>query len=395
MVEPVPLDSVIIRFGGELWLKKTWTKRYYTRRLISNIKQMLKHHHVECEVIRRHDRIYLKTRNAVEAAREMSRVFGINSVSPALEIGSTELGQVVDTSVLLARHVLRDGDRFAVRCRRVGRQSYSSRDVCNEVGQKILENLGDALALTVDLEHPNRVLGVEVRDDKAFVYSENLGGAGGMPLGTQGRVVCLVDHDVESVVAGWLAMKRGCPLVPLHFDCTSSADKAEMKKGWDKMKILFDWAVGFPRRLRVAPFQDILGVLAEIQPQALAELLCCRVMYRVAERVADQVGAEGLVTGEEVGEATGQTLWNLRVSEMAVKKYPLLRPLIGLSKAEVEGLARLIGVSENTCVASAHDAIAGKPAIKVELEEIVEAEADLNIDKLIARCVDELLVVDL
>ena len=170
--EHVAFDSVVVRFGGELWLKKTWTRRRYVRCLIENMKRVLKRYNVEYgEVMRRRGRLFLKTTSAVEAVSTLSRVFGISSVSPALEIGSNKFERVVDNSVSLASHTLSKGDSFAVRCRRVGEHPYSSRDICREIGRRVLEKFGETRDLTVDLKHPDRVLGVEVRDKKnSFSY---------------------------------------------------------------------------------------------------------------------------------------------------------------------------------------------------------------------------------
>jgi len=187
----VAFDSVVVRFGGELWLKKAWTRRRYVRCLIENMKRVLKRHNIEYgEVMRRRGRLFLRTTSAVEAASRLSRVFGISSVSPALEIGSSELENVVDKCVFLASHVLGEGNSFAVRCRRVGEHPYSSRDVCKEVGRRVLDELRETRSLTVDLNRPDVVLGVEVRGDEAFVFGEVVKGVGGMPLGTQGRAIC-------------------------------------------------------------------------------------------------------------------------------------------------------------------------------------------------------------
>ena len=395
--EHVAFDSVVVRFGGELWLKKTWTRRRYVRCLIENMKRVLKRYNVEYgEVMRRRGRLFLRTTSAVEAASRLSRVFGISSVSPALEVGSNKLEDVVDKCVFLASHVLGEGNSFAVRCRRVGEHPYSSRDVCREVGHRVLDEFGEARSLTVDLKRPDAVLGVEVRDNEAFVFSEVVKGIGGMPLGTQGRVICLLSGGVDSAVASWLVMKRGCPLVPLYFDCKPYTDEVATERAMEIAKVLCDWAVRFPRRLHVVPYGHVLGTIVKNCPRRLTCLLCKRMMYRVAEVLADQVRAEGIVTGEAIGEQASQTLRNLRVLDRAAEKYPVHRPLLGFDKAETEGLARKIEAYKITarnvqgCKAAPH-----KPATKAKLEEIEEAETKLNIQEIVKRCVGELEVVDL
>ncbi|MDH5267616.1 MAG: tRNA 4-thiouridine(8) synthase ThiI [Candidatus Bathyarchaeota archaeon] len=397
MSKPVTFDTVVVRFGGELWLKKTWTRRRYIRCLIENMKRVLKRYNVEYgEVMRRRGRLLLKTTSAVEATSKLSRVFGISSVSPALEVGSNKLEDVANKCVFLASHVLSEGNSFAVRCRRVGEHPYSSKDVCREVGRRVLDAFDETRSLTVDLKRPDVVLGVEVRGDEAFVFGEVVKGVGGMPLGTQGRVVCLLSGGVDSAVAGWLVMKRGCQLVPLYFDCKPYTDEIATERAMEIAKVLSDWAVGFPRRLYVVPHGHVLGAIVEKCPRRLTCLLCKRMMYRVAEVLADQVRAEGIVTGEAIGEQASQTIQNLRVLDEAAKMYPVHRPLLGFDKAETEGLARKIEAYKITarnvqgCKAAPH-----KPATKAKLKEIVEAEARLNIDEMVERCVGELKVVDL
>ena len=397
MSEHVAFDSVVVRFGGELWLKKTWTRRRYIRCLIENMKHVLKRYNVEySEVMRRRGRLFLRTTSAVEAASKLSRVFGISSVSPALEVGSSKLEDVVDKCVFLASHVLGEGNSFAVRCRRVGEHPYSSRDVCREVGHRVLDEFGDTRSLTVDLKRPDVVLGTEVRGNEAFVFSEVVKGIGGMPLGTQGRVICLLSGGVDSTVAGWLVMKRGCPLVPVYFNCKPYTNESTTERAMEIAKALCDWAVGFPRRLYVVPYGHVLGAIVKNCPRRLTCLLCKRMMYRVAETLADQVRAEGIVTGEAIGEQASQTLRNLRVLDRAAEKYPVHRPLLGFDKAETEGLARKIEVYKITaknvqgCKAAPH-----KPATKAKLEEIEEAETRLNIEEMVERCVGELKFMDL
>jgi thiamine biosynthesis protein ThiI len=387
-------DSVIIRFSGELWLKKRWTRRQYKKQLVRNLKRTLKHYEVPySELLRRHSRFYLKTDSAREAAQHLSRVFGVSSVSPALE-SSSKFDDLMDKSTFLARTVLKRGNSFAVGCKRVGKQGYSSGDVRRLLGQRVLDELGEKLNLKVDLGSPDVVLGVEVRDDEAFVYSEVVDGVGGMPLGTQPRLVGLFSGGIDSAVACWLVMKRGSPLIPVYFDNSPFTDETTTKRALNVAKVLLGWAVGFPRRVYVVQHGENLKQIMEVN-RKYSCLLCKRMMYRVAERLAEQFRAEGIVTGEAIGEQASQTLTNLRVLNDAVEDYPVHRPLLGFDKAETEALARKIGTYKvSSKSAGACTAVPYQPSTKAKLEEVARAEEKLDIEKMIESSLNSLEVVE-
>jgi thiamine biosynthesis protein ThiI len=388
-------NAVIVRLGGEIWIKKGWTRRWYMRRLERNMKATLDYYNVaHSEMIRRGGRVFLRTRDAVAAAQRLSKVFGVSSVSPALETRA-ELDAIMDGCLSLARRLLSDGDTFAVRCRRVGEQTYSSQEVCRVLGHKVMEEFADR-EVAVDLDNPNIRFGVEVRHELGFVFSDVIRGVGGFPLGVQGRVVSLLSGGLDSAVAYWLVMRRGCPVTPLYFDCTPFTDESTTERAVEVTRALSDWAVGFPRRLYTVKYGKSLKKIAEGAPRRFTCILCKRMMYRVAERIADKVGAEGLVTGEAIGEQASQTLQNLRVLDRAAQRYPVHRPLLGFDKAETEGLARRIGTYEASARSAKEcQAVPYKPATKAKLEQIVEAENGLNIKEMVERCTRELMVVDL
>jgi thiamine biosynthesis protein ThiI len=387
-------NSVIIRFSGELWLKKRWTRRQYQKHLVRNLKKTLKHNEVPySELLRRYSRFYLKTDSAEEAAQHLARVFGISSVSPALE-SSSSFDDLMDKSMLLAGTVLERGNSFAVRCRRVGKQSYSSSDVRRLLGQRVLDELGEKLSLKVNLDSPDVVLGVEVRDEEAFIYSEVMNGVGGMPLGTQPRLVGLFSGGIDSAVACWLVMKRGSPVIPVYFDNSPFTDETTTERALNVARVLLDWATGFPRKVYVVQHGENLKQIMEVN-RKYSCLLCKRMMYRVAERLIEQFHAEGIVTGEAIGEQASQTLTNLRVLNDAVEEYPVHRPLLGFDKPETEALARKIGTYKvSSKSAGACTAVPYQPSTKAKLEEVNKAEEKLNIEKMIQKSLESLKEVE-
>jgi len=388
-------DSVIVRFSGELWLKKVWTRKYYEKRLARNLKQTLKHHQIPySELVRRHGRFYLKTSSAVDAAQILTKVFGISSVSPAMET-SSKLDEVIDKGIFLAGIVLEEENSFAVKCKRVGKQGYSSADVRKLLGQRVLDEFGEKLGLSVDLGNPDVVLGVEVRDDQAFVYLQMIEGVGGMPLGTQPKLVGLFSGGIDSAVGLWLVMKRGSPVVPVHFDISPFTDETTTERAYRVAEVLLSWAVGFPRKVYVVQHGENLKQIMQTN-RKYSCLLCKRMMYRVAERLAEQLRAEGIVTGEAIGEQASQTLTNLRVLNAAVKEYPVHRPLLGFDKAETEAIARKIGTYKfSSKKAGACTAVPYSPSTKAKLEDVIKAEEKLDIEAMIARSLDSIKIVEL
>ncbi len=392
--ELMEFNSIIVRLSGEIGIKGDWTRRAYERRLLKNIVDALSHYDVPYEkIVRKCGRIYLKTHSAMEASLKLARVFGISSLSPALETTS-KLNDIVEGSLSLATQTLQRGNTFAVRCRRVGHHPYTSADVCREVGRQILTAFPH-LDLKVNLRSPDVSLGIEVRDESAFAFTKILGGTGGFPLGTQPRVVCLLSGGIDSPVASWLAMKRGCPITPIYFDNSPFTDDATTERALNVAKVLFEWAIGFPRKVYVVPHGGLMEIV-EGGPKRLTCILCKRMMYRIAERIADMERAEGIVTGESIGEQASQTLRNLRVLSEAATRYPIHRPLLGLDKMEIEKMARKIETYQVSIQkAKACTAAPSKPATQAKIEEVRKAEEDLHVEGMVKSSLEGLRMVRL
>lgn len=393
--ETLKFDSVIVRFGGEIGIKGAWTRRTYEHRLLQNIRKVLKHHNVSfSDIVCKHGRFYIRTNAAKEVTSRLTQVFGVSSFSPALETTS-RINDVVAKCLQLADHMLSEGKTFAVRCRRVGEHDYKSLDVSREVGSQILKVFNQR-GLSVDLKHPNVTINIEIRENAAFIFSEKLTGVGGFPLGTQPKVVCLLSGGIDSPVACWLAMKRGCPIIPIYFDNTPFTDETTTERTIKVAKALFNWAIGFPRKIYIVPHGSNLMEFKRKCPERLTCVLCKRMMYRVAERIADMERAEGIVTGESIGEQATQTLRNLRVLNEAATRYPIHRPLLGFDKVETEMLAKEIGTYDiSTMKAAKCSAAPRKPLTMAKLQKVKEAEELLDIESMVQTSIESLKIMKL
>ncbi|MFW6117483.1 MAG: tRNA uracil 4-sulfurtransferase ThiI [Thermoproteota archaeon] len=382
-------DSVIIRFGGEIGIKGRWTRRAYERLVLENIKKVLEHYTIPYhQFVPKRGRIYIRTKSAEETAEKITRIFGVSSVSPAVETTS-EMNRIKDKAVQLAGDTLKRGSRFAVRCRRVGKHPYSSLDICREVGESILTEFTDR-NLEVDLTNPQVTIEVEVRGQNAYLFSKTLNGVGGFPLGAQARAVCLLSGGIDSAVACWLAMKRGCPTTPIYLDTKPFTDHRVTSRALDVARKIFEWNIGFPREVYIVPHGRNLETFITSIPRNLTCILCKRMMYRIAARIAEMEEGEGIITGEAIGEQASQTLPNLRVLSQAVTEYPIHRPLLGFNKVETEKLARKIGTFQiSTRAVGGCDAVPQKPTTEARLEHVKKAEQKLDIEEMVNKSISQ------
>ncbi|MEM2970760.1 MAG: tRNA uracil 4-sulfurtransferase ThiI [Candidatus Bathyarchaeia archaeon] len=325
---------------------------------------------------------------------KLAKVFGISSLSSAIQT-TCNIEDIKKVCVEVARQKFKPEQSFAVRCRRVGLHTYSSMDVCREVGRQILNELFP-LKLHVDLKNPQTEINIEIREDSAFIFTETVKGVGGFPLGSQKKLVGLLSGGIDSSVACWFVMKRGCPLVPIYFDNAPFTDETTLNKAVEVAKKLGDWSIGFEQKMYIVPHGGNLDKIITRAPRNLTCILCKRTMYRIAERIAEMEDAEGIVTGEAIGEQASQTIHNLRVLNMAVARYPVHRPLLGFDKNETEQLARKIGTYEASIgKATACSAVPQKPTTQAKIEEVEEAESVLDIDRMVEESTANLKIINL
>jgi thiamine biosynthesis protein ThiI len=204
---------------GEIGLKSSYVRREMKRRLMANISRLLREEGGSCTFLEEGGRLFLESDHP-STVGVLGRSFGLVSFSPVEETSSA-LEDILNLATQVASSGVKRGKSFAVRSRRVGDHPYSSMDVAREVGAAILSAHP---GLHVDLENPDWEIHVEVRGDKAYLYTDVIRGPGGIPLGSQGRVVALVE-DAGGMTASWLMMKRGCTILPAfeHDDRWASA----------------------------------------------------------------------------------------------------------------------------------------------------------------------------
>ena len=311
----------------------------------------------------------------------LERVFGVGNFARA---GRAPLD--VDA---IAGEILEDlgdtrVDTFRVSARRADKRfPLTSPQIEREVGGRIKEARG----WTVNLGAPQLTIHVEALSDEAFYYFGKNKGAGGLPVGASGRIVCLLSGGIDSPVAAWRMMRRGCRVLFVHFHSYPVLSKASQEKVRELVALLTRYQ--YDSRLWLVPFADVQQQVILTVPPPLRVVIYRRLMMRIAEDVARRHRARALVTGEVVGQVASQTLENMnRINE--VVQLPVLRPLVGMDKEEITGEAQRLGtypisiIPDQDCCTLFTPR---HPATAARRDDVERAEATLPAADMIARAI--------
>jgi thiamine biosynthesis protein ThiI len=317
-----------------------------------------------------------------EAKRRVARVFGIANFSLA--------GRAPHDFRALADAILADlGERqassFRVSARRADKRiPYTSPQIEREVGGLIKQARG----WRVDLEQPELTIHLEMLPEHAFYFFGKERGAGGLPTGTGGRLVCLLSGGIDSPVAAYRMMRRGCTVLFVHFHSYPILSRASQ----EKVREIAGLLAGYQQHARVAmvAFGELQQQVVLAVPPELRVVIYRRLMLRIAERIARKWHARALVTGEVVGQVASQTLENL-TTIAEVSALEILRPLVGMDKDEISDQAAAIGtlpisnIPDQDCCTLFTPR---NPATRARLSDVVSAEAALPIDAMVTAAVD-------
>jgi thiamine biosynthesis protein ThiI len=271
-------------------------------------------------------------------------------------------------------------ESFRITARRAFKTSpLSSLEMNRELGAHVLARH----PVRVSLEHPELNVHVEVVPGQAFVYGDRRPGPGGLPVGSSGMVAALLSGGIDSPVAAWRLMKRGCRVTFVHFHSVPYLPDVSRGKARGLVERLTEWQ--YVSRLHLVPFGEIQRAVVLAVPGPQRVVVYRRLMLRIAEVLARSSGALALVTGESVGQVASQTLHNLaRVDEVA--DMPVLRPLIGMDKLEITAQAEAIGTFGISIEPDADCCtlfVPKNPGTRASREEIAAVESRLDIAGLV------------
>ena len=329
-----------IRYG-EIGVKSPKIRRKFENKLISNIQTEL-----DCEFENDQGRITIITEEDDEKVHDvLNRVFGIVSYSPVYET-NTDKEKIAELINRLLPEIIEGGkfnpkkDTFAVRCRRVGTHDFTSQEMAAYAGSVVI----DSTDAKVNLSNPDFTLYVEVRNDRTYIYYEKIKGLGGLPVGTQGKVVCLISGGIDSPVAAFQMLKRGCSITLLHCD-NYPFTEGSVEKVLENADNLRRYSLGEEVKVYSIKFGEYLQHAQNEAPPRMTCVLCKSGMYQTAAILAKKEKANAIVDGSSIGQVASQTLDNIEATRYHCR-MPIFSPLISLDKIEIEDIAKKIGTYE-------------------------------------------------
>ena len=381
------MNEMILLKLGELVLKGL-NRRSFEDKLQANIYRRL-NNLGQFRVYTRQSTTYVEPMNDQcdmdKAWEALTKVFGVVGLSRARACEKDK-----DAILAAAREYLDDklstAKTFKVETKRADKTfPMTSIQLSQYVGGELDELYPN---LQVDVHHPELTVHVEIRDYAAFVHADPEPGAGGLPVGINGRAVSLLSGGIDSPVSSWMIAKRGVALEMVHFFSYPYTSPEAKEKVIELARLLTTWCGRLT--VHVVPFTAIQEELRRSCPPELFTLIMRRFMMRISERVAQRCGAKALVTGECLGQVASQTMEAMAVTG-AVTKLPVLRPVVGMDKEDIVQISRKIGTFD-TSILPYEDCCTvftpRHPRLRPTLEEIEAAEQGLDIEAMVSAAAE-------
>lgn len=379
------MEDIILAKLGEIVLKGQ-NRRFFEKRLMANIRRRLERFG-GFEIYCAQSTIYIEPREGADiggAFEAMKYVFGIVSLSRAAACEKDK-----DAILLTAKNYLaedmREAKTFKVESKRADKRfPMTSIELSQYVGAGLHGEFPDT---AVDVHHPELTVNLEIRDFYAYVHSAPEPGAGGMPVGSNGRAVSLLSGGIDSPVSTYMIAKRGISIIPVHFFSFPYTSQQAKEKVISLAEILTKYCGSMT--VEIVPFTRIQEEMRKKCPEELFTIIMRRFMMRISEKIALFNGCSALVTGESLGQVASQTMEAMAVTQECVS-LPVLQPLIGMDKEEIVQISRKIATFE-TSILPYEDCCTvftpRRPSTKPKIDKILEAESELDCIALIDEAV--------
>ena len=378
----VSMQDIILVKLGEIILKGL-NRRSFEQKLMANMRRKIAPYG-NFSVYCLQSTVYVEAKDEeadVGAAFEaLKKVFGIITLTRAAACEKDK-----DAITALAKEYLKEdlekAASFKVESKRSDKSfPLTSIELSQYVGGELSEAFPD---IKVEMHDPELTVFIEVRDKAAYVHSSPVKGAGGMPVGSNGKAVSLLSGGIDSPVSTYMIAKRGVKVIPVHFFSFPYTSEAAKEKVLELAHILEDYCGKLT--VEIVPFTRIQEEIRDKCPEEYFTLIMRRFMMRIAERISNNYGAKAIVTGENLGQVASQTM-EAMASTQSVISMPVLQPLIGMDKEEIIALARKLGTFD-TSVLPYEDCCTvftpRHPRTHPNIEDVEKAESALDVEALV------------
>ena len=376
--DPADPTNAVLLGHGDFGAKSSAVRARMAERVAADVDAALAADSITADVERPWSRIVVRTDRPAAAARIAATIPGVGFARPAVATDPrlAAISDAVDTLAAAGAHT--PAETYAVDSDRVGpddAHEFSNDDLKREVGRVV----GETTGADVDLDDPDRTYRIEAREGEAFVSVRRIEGPGGLPVGSQGRVAVLVSGGIDSPVATWRLLRRGCAPVPVYVDLGDYGGADHRARALEAVATLAPRAPRADLRPRVVDGGPLIDrVVAATHDTRMVSLR--RVLVAAADGVADRADAHSLATGESVGQKSSQTGANLAVTDAAASR-PVHRPLFAADKADIVSEARELGTYDGSTVPVGCERIApAHPETNATLDGVVDAEPEDLLD---------------
>ncbi|MCS7223842.1 MAG: tRNA 4-thiouridine(8) synthase ThiI [Armatimonadetes bacterium] len=386
-IESLDWDGVVVHYE-EIGLKGH-NRTPFVRALKRNMDRAVKD--LGVDVRSEWDRLVLRcpSEKIKSVLEKGSRVFGVAYLAP-IRFLQKDREELATAAVSYYKALAPCGSSFAVRVRRVDKTfPLTSQELERFIGARVVQET----SAPVRLNDPDITISFRVYENCVYLLGPRVPGPGGLPVGTMGKVLTLFSGGIDSPVAAWLIMKRGCFTDLVHFHSFPDPQPVRSSKIPSVADALFQ-PQGLSARLFLVPYYPFqMALLSSPAPPHLELTLFRRFMVRVASRLADEYGHQALVTGDNLGQVASQTLENLVVTEEA-SPLPILRPLLTYDKNEIMTLAQRIGTYHLSTqkYKDCCSLLSRHPETKANLRAVQSAESALPLEKALDQCLSEMVI---
>ncbi|MFP4119035.1 MAG: THUMP domain-containing protein [Candidatus Woesearchaeota archaeon] len=378
------MESCILLRYGEVAVKSRRKRPFFERLFVNAISDALSRHEVDFDRIENLGKLYAVFPTDLEEARDvLGLVPGIESYSLAWRFSFSSKQELVDTVFDLASDAV-VGKTFRVTAKRLGKQSFSSMELARDIGSMLAPK-----SAGVDLSNPQKTIFVEVRENQCYVFYDYIPGLGGLPPRSVGRSMALFSGGLDSPVAAFDLLKRGCALDYLFVNMVGDTMLSSVSKVYDFL--VHRYAYNHVPRFFHVDARKLSSYLKESVPERLRQLAFKMALYMISERIAREHGLSSFATGESLSQKSSQTLASLDFIQQASSML-VLRPLISRDKHDIIAIARRIGTFAASEKVKEQCNLSEGPVTAIPSPEDLDLIPDL--DGIVQECVDSVEVFE-